>query len=141
MAPESAVEYGIVNPGDAVKVSVTFTGSAYNLALTDITTRSALNTTQSCPSGPTCGNQSAEVITEDPGGGVASGFDLADFGMINDTGVAVTAVGGQRGSLAALPGFWTSTKITMVDPASKPMAIPSALFGGKAFNTSWRTAT
>jgi peptidase A4-like protein len=142
MVPEPGVAFDGVNPGDAVKVSVTFTGSGYNLVLTDITTGGVVvNTTQSCPPGSTCGNRSAEVITEDPGGGVAGGFDLADFGMVNDTGAAVTAVGGNHGSLAALAGFWTSAKITMVDPANSPMAVPSALFGGKAFNTTWRAAT
>jgi hypothetical protein len=140
MVPEPPVAFSGVSPGDAIKVSVAFASSGYNLNLTDVTTGGGFSTTQQCPAGSACGNKSAEVISEDPGG-VAGGFDLADFGMVNDTGAAVTAVGGKHGSLAALPGFWTSARITMVDPANSPMAVPSALFGGKAFNTTWRAAT
>lgn len=81
MYPLAPVAFTGVNPGDAIHVSVYFDGSAYNLVLTDLTTGGFINTTQPCPSGSTCRNKSAEVITEDPGGAVAGGFDLADFGM------------------------------------------------------------
>ena len=67
MYPLAPVAFTGVNPGDAIHVSVFFTGSAYDLALTDLTTGGSIDTTQPCPSGSTCRNKSAEVITEDSG--------------------------------------------------------------------------
>jgi Peptidase A4 family len=141
MYPLAPVAFTGVNPGDAIHVSVYFDGSAYNLVLTDLTTGGFINTTQPCPSGSTCRNKSAEVITEDPGGAVAGGFDLADFGMANYTGARVTSVTGTHGTLAAQPNNWTSTEIVMQDTSGTMMAVPSALEGGQAFNVTWRSAT
>jgi hypothetical protein len=141
MFPEPAVAFTGVSPGDAIQASVFFTGSGYKLGLTDVTTGGLINTTTACPPGSACGNASAEVIADDLGSTVADGTNLADFGMVNDTGVTVTAVGGKRGTLAALPGFWTSTKITMVDSGGTQLAVPSALFGGRAFSVAWRGAS
>jgi len=141
MYPLAPVAFTGVNPGDAIHVSVYFDGSAYNLVLTDLTTGGFINTTQPCPSGSTCRNKSAEVITEDPGGAVAGGFDLADFGMANYTGARVTSLTGTHGTLAAQPNNWTSTEIVMQDTGGTMMAVPSALEGGQAFNVAWRSAT
>jgi Peptidase A4 family len=140
MYPLAPVAFTGVNPGDAIHVSVYFDGSAYNLVLTDLTTGGFINTTQPCPSGSTCRNKSAEVITEDPGGAVAGGFDLADFGMANYTGARVTSLTGTHGTLAAQPGNWTSTEVVMQDTGGTMMAVPSALEGGQAFNVTWRSA-
>jgi hypothetical protein len=141
MYPLAPVAFTGVNPGDAIHVSVYFDGSAYNLVLTDLTTGGFINTTQPCPSGSTCRNKSAEVITEDPGGAVAGGFDLADFGMANYTGARVTSLTGTHGTLAAQPNNWTSTEIIMQDTSGTMMAVPSTLEGGQAFNVAWRSAT
>ena len=141
MYPLAPVAFTGVNPGDAIHVSVYFDGSAYNLVLTDLTTGGFINTTQPCPSGSTCRNKSAEVITEDPGGAVAGGFDLADFGMANYTGARVTSLTGTHGTLAAQPNNWTSTEIVMQDTSGTMMAVSSALEGGQAFNVTWRSAT
>jgi len=141
MYPLAPVVFTGVNPGDAIHVSVYFDGSAYNLVFTDLTTGGFINTTQPCPSGSTCRNKSAEVITEDPGGAVAGGFDLADFGMANYTGARVTSLTGTHGTLAAQSNNWTSTQIIMEDSRGTPMATPSALEGGQAFNVAWNSAT
>ena len=141
MYPLAPVAFTGVSPGDAIHVSVFFDGSAYNLVLTDLTTGGFINTTQPCPSGSTCRNKSAEVITEDPGGAVAGGFDLADFGMANYTGARVTSLTGTHGTLAAQSNNWTSTEIIMDDSRGTPMATPSALEGGQAFNVAWNSAT
>lgn len=141
MYPLAPVAFTGVNPGDAIHVSVFFTGSAYDLALTDLTTGGSIDTTQPCPSGSTCRNKSAEVITEDPGGAVAGGFNLADFGMANYTGASVTSLAGTHGTLAAQRNNWTSTEITMEDSGGTMMAVPSALEGGQAFNVAWNSAT
>jgi peptidase A4-like protein len=141
MYPLAPVAFTGVNPGDAIHVSVFFTGSAYDLALTDLTTGGSIDTTQPCPSGSTCHNKSAEVITEDPGGAVAGGFNLADFGMANYTGATVTSIDGSHGTLAAQRNKWTSTEIIMEDSGGTMMAVPSALEGGQAFNVAWRSAS
>jgi hypothetical protein len=140
MYPLAPVAFTGVNPGDAIHVSVFFDGSAYNLVLTDLTTGGFINTTQPCPSGSTCRNKSAEVITEDPGGAVAGGFNLADFGMANYTGASVTSLTGTHGTLAAQSKDWTSTEIVMEGTGGTMMAVPSALEGGQAFNVAWRSA-
>jgi hypothetical protein len=133
-----------VNPGDAIIAQVSFNASTstYNLLLKDVTTGGLIliNTNQKCPAGFTCRDNIAEVITEDPNGGVAGGVNLANFGMVNYTGVSVTSLDGTHGTLAAKSGRWTSTKITMTDPSGHTMASPSALYGGQAFNVTWRRA-
>ena len=72
---------------------------------------------------------------------VAGGFDLADFGMANYTGARVTSLTGTHGTLAAQSNNWTSTEIVMEDSRGTPMATPSALEGGQAFNVAWNSAT
>ena len=75
-----------VNPGDAIQVIVKYLGGGvFNLVFNDVTQHAGFNVNQSCPSGSTCLKSSAEVITEDPGGAVPSGVDLADYGMVNFT--------------------------------------------------------
>jgi hypothetical protein len=128
MYPLAPVAFTGVSPGDAI-----------NLVLTDLTTGGFINTTHPCPSGSTCRNKSAEVITEDPGGAAAGGFNLADFGMANDTRARVTSLPGTHGTLAAQSKNWTSTEIVMEDTGGTMMAVPSALYGGQAFNVAWRS--
>lgn len=135
MFPLNPVAFSGVNPGDAIAVSVYFNGSVYSLTLTDLTTGGKIQTSQPCPQGSTCRDSSAEVITEDPGNAEPT-LDLADFGMENVTGAAVTSVNGTHGSLAA-NSLWTSTEIVMKDASKKTMAQPSALFGGQAFSVRW----
>jgi hypothetical protein len=141
MYPLAPVAFTGVGPGDAINASVFFNGSGYNLVLKDLTSGGSINTTQPCPSGSKCGNTSAEVITEDPGGAVANGVNLADFGMANYTGTAVTSTSGKHGTLASLANFWASTRIVMVDPGGTRMAVPSSLYAGQAFNVGWRSAS
>ena len=138
MFPLDPVVFSGVNPGDAVTVSVYFNGSVYSLTLTDLTTGGKLQTSQPCPQGSTCRDSSAEMITEDPGNAEPV-VDLADFGMANITGAAVTSVSGTHGTLAA-NSLWTSTEIVMKDAAKTTMAQPSALYGGQAFNVRWMAA-
>jgi hypothetical protein len=135
MFPLAPVAFSGVSPGDAITVSVFFNGSNYNLVLTDVTTGGFINVTQNCPSGSVCRNSSAEVITEDPGNSVPS-IDLADFGMVNFTGAAVTTTTGVHGTLAASTR-WTASQVVMEDPSSNVIANPSGLYGGQAFNVTW----
>ena len=100
MYPLNPVAFTGVSPGDAITATVTYnsTANTYHMNLTDVTTGAAVTSTQSCPKGSTCLNSSAEVISEDPGGAVASGVNLADFGMVNFTATRVTDLSGLSGT-------------------------------------------
>lgn len=133
MYPLDPVTFSGVSPGDAISVSVYFNGSGYSINLTDLTTGGSIQTTQACPTGSTCKNHSAEVITEDPGAAEPT-VNLADFGAANYTAAAVTSRNGTHGTLNAQSGLWSSAEIVMSDSSSKVMAQPSPLEGGQAFN-------
>jgi hypothetical protein len=139
MYPLNPVVYTGVSPGDAITVSARYTGSAYALSLTDQTINAGFSISQSCPSGSSCKNKSAEVITEDPGASAPS-VDLADFGQENYDGISVTARSGAVGTLAA-NSDWSSSQITMDDPSHLAMATPSPAYGGQAFSVLWDRAS
>ncbi len=136
MYPLAPVTFTGVSPGDAISVQSKRVGSSYVLSLTDITMGGGFTTTQSCPSGSVCKDNSAEVITEDPGGAVSAGIDLADFGLDNQTGILAHTYTGLRGSFGTCT-FWVSQTIQMVDPSGRPMVSLSPLFGSQAFNATW----
>jgi len=135
MYPLDPVAFTGVNPGDAIAVTTQRTGSSYVLTLTDITNGGGFTTTQACPSGSTCKDNSAEVITEDPGDSVPD-IDLADFGMDNQTGILAHTWTGLRGSFLTC-NFWISQTVEMVDPSDVAMDTLSPLYGGQAFGVTW----
>ena len=51
----------------------------------------------------------------------------------------MTSLTGTHGTLAAQSKNWTSTEIVMEDAGGTMMAVPSALYGGQAFNVAWRS--
>lgn len=128
---------GAINPGDAISIEIRRSGSDYVLDFEDVTTGAGFSTTQACPSGSTCEDNSAEVITEDPGGAVASGVDLADFGLDNQTGILAHTYNGLSGSFTT-NGYWNEQAINMVDPSGDAMTSESSMYGGQAFNLSWK---
>ncbi len=130
--PDAKVPLYDINPGDSIGVSVYYTGSNYQLTLDDKSTGASTSVPgQDCPSGHSCPNNTAEVIAEDYGGGVADGNDLADFGSIKFTDTVVTSRDGTHGTLS--PGYlWSSTVVDMSDPAGNIMAEPSGLSDGGA---------
>jgi hypothetical protein len=141
MLPLGPIAFGPVSPGDAISASVFFSQSTnkYSITLTDVTSGAKMQVTNlSCPQGATCRNSSAEVITEDPGQ-AAPAVNLADYGMVNVTGVGVTSVNGTKGSLSG-NSLWTSSEIIMKNASEKVMSQPSGLFAGKAFNMTWKAA-
>jgi hypothetical protein len=143
MYPLDPVVFTGVSAGDVIWVSVYYNSSTdeYQLFLDDETTGSTMETDQPCPSGSTCDRTSAEVISEDPGGSVAGGINLADFGTVSYTESHVTSRDGLHGTLAA-GRLWTSTEIIMQDPSGEDMATPSALSdGGADFSIAWNRGT
>lgn len=139
MYPLPAVTFTGVSPGDAIEADVYFNGSTYRLHLADITTRGFITTAQACPSGQTCQHTNAEVITEDPGGGVPEGNDLADFGQANYLNSEVASLAGIQGNYGPANGYWTPYTVTM-ENGTDVMAAPGAAEGGAAFPVTWNAS-
>ena len=140
MFPLGQVAFSITGfgPGDAVSVNVYFNATThqYQLTFDDITQGAGFVASQSCPSGSTCGNSSAEVIAEAPfSGGIVS---LADFGNVFNSGATVTARNGTRGNMG--DGYlWSSKEMDMID-GSDVLAKPGPLSNtgdASAFHISW----
>jgi hypothetical protein len=139
MFPNPGVTFTGVNPGDAIVIVVQRVSTGWNLVLQDRTTGGGFSTVQPCPSGSTCRDANAEEITEDFNGSVPAGFNLADFGIDNQTNLLATSGSGRKGSL--LSGvLWTSSTIDMVNGADR-MATPGPLYGGEAFFLSWNASS
>ena len=135
-------------PGDNIDVSVYYNQSTHlwQLSLNDTTQAAGLSTSQACPSGSTCSNTSAEVISEDPGGAVPAGYHLADFGQANYSGSRITTYNGTRGGLGST-SLWTSYPVTMQNGHSV-MASPGGLLSGNsggipvsAFSDYWHSGS
>jgi hypothetical protein len=143
MYPLDPVVFSGVSAGDTIFVAVWYDSSTnqYQLTMEDKTTGSTMQSSQPCPSGSACDRNSAEVIEEDPGGSVAGGINLADFGKVNFTSTLVTSRDGLRGTLSPSK-LWTSTEIIMQDPSGDDMATPSALTdSGADFSVTWNRGT
>ena len=140
MFPSGQVTFSITGfgPGDAVRVNVYFNATThqYQLTFNDVTQGTGFVASQSCPSGSTCANSSAEVIAEAPfSGGLAP---LADFGNVFNSGATITARDGTRGNMG--DGYlWSSKEIDMID-GSDVLAEPGPLSNTgdtSAFPISW----
>jgi hypothetical protein len=155
-----------VSPGDVIDVSTAFAShyanhkktSSYTLRIADETTGKSYHTIQRCPSGSTCENSSAEMITERPS--LCSGTncvlsDLADFGVSSASAAVVrgqtsarschwvahkkkctTVVKTETGTLNGATD-WKNAELVMTGRKNKPMATPSALIKGKSFSVTW----
>jgi Peptidase A4 family len=143
-ANENAVTSPVaVSPGDAIAASIycNLGTKRFSFTLTDVTTGQAIwNTTASCPSGTTCPIDSAEAIT-----GVANGvppaYTLADYGMENFTGGAVTSRDGVKGGFGSAK-LWGLAELGIHDASNGVvMASPSSLQGGAGFSTTWHAAS
>lgn len=135
MFPKGPVVFTGVGPGDAITVTTDKTGSDWALTLQDVTTGSGFTTKQPCPKGSTCKDASAEVITEDPGTSTPF-YDLADFGMVNQTAILLHSSTGLRGSMYS-PKLWNIDELEMTDGSDDVMALPGATYAWQAFNVSW----
>jgi Peptidase A4 family len=127
-----AFYYSGVNPGDAIKASITVSSatSQYQFQVNDLSTGGSLQVTTGCET--SCPNSVALVLSQagNLGGGV-----VPDFTMINFTGTTVNAnFGAIRGTLAAKPGKWTRQTLEETSPS---VVKPSALQGGRAFSNTW----
>jgi Peptidase A4 family len=140
--PDDAVAFAGVNPGDALVSSVYYNSSTqeYSLTVNDLTQNSAGFTVEiGCPSGNSCNNSSAEVISEVSNGGPAFGYNLADYGAMEFTNGAVTSRAGTRGNLGK-NSLWSPTSITTVGTGDT-MQTAGPLQGNTAFLESWLNAS
>jgi hypothetical protein len=118
-----------IKPGDSISVSVYYDQSnkVYDFTYTNHTEGNPFTKDGvACVAG--CTNTTAEVIAEDPSGGVGT-VDLADFGSVSFSGTTVTSLDGTKGDLCTGPTsadkLWTSDEQYMRDPSGDPMAYPT----------------
>jgi hypothetical protein len=139
-----AVSAGTINPGDAIQASVYFNSSTkkYTFFLNDVTEGTPLfNTAVSCPSGSTCSTGTAEAISDDPiNTQNGLNFPLANYGMENFTGGAVTSRDGLKGGFSSSK-LWGSAELGVKDSGGVILESPSSLAGGTAFNNTWHAAS
>jgi hypothetical protein len=142
MFPLAPVGFSGVSPGDAISVAVFYNSTTHRwqLGLTDLTTGGKIATAQACPSGSTCRNHSAEVITEAPSNASGSVLPLADFGQANFEAIQVTSRSGTHGALTS-NSLWTADSLTMVNSTgTATLAAPGPAYAGQAFQDTWRAA-
>jgi peptidase A4-like protein len=143
MYPNGTVAQNYVSPGDVISVSVYYDSSTskYDLALSDSNSTSPdISVAKYCPSGHTCHNASAEVITEDPGGGPTKSVYLAKFSKVNFSLVAVTSRNGTHGTLEG-NSLWSAHEIIMEYPGTTVMAQPSDRTSGyTAFSDTYKSS-
>jgi Peptidase A4 family len=134
MLPESLVVDFTLKPGDATQSTVSYNSSTGNYTLTvrDVTSRQSFTVNKKCPAGSTCKRNTAEVISE--GFPSAPYLGTADYGIENYVDTTLTSSAGHAGGFtdAAWAGWKVIQKRTVVD------AMPSGLWGGKAFNITWK---
>ena len=130
MFPANSVSFTDVNPGDSITATVFFNGSQWVLSFVDNTNSSAgFSTTQSCPSGSTCRNSNAEIISEVPNGGPPSAT-LADYGIVGFTQIAITDTAAHHYNIFSPD--WKNDKISEYNlsvPHGNLMQSPSKLEG------------
>jgi len=117
-----------IKPGDSIAISVYYdqSNNVYDFNYSNSTEADGF-TAEGVVCVATCLNKTAEVIAEDPSGGVGS-VDLADFGSVTFSGTTVTSLDGTKGDLCTGPTssdkLWTSDEKDMWDPNGDPMAYP-----------------
>jgi hypothetical protein len=128
MYPNDPVAEFYVSPGNTVIASVSYnsTNGKYYLEINDKSNPNAnFSVAESCPSGHTCDKSSAEVVSEDPGGGAAHGVYLADFHDVDFSNCEVISRDGTIGSLEG-NSIWSANEITMEYPGSTVMVQPGS---------------
>lgn len=116
--PGDPVTFTGPNPGDHVVVIDTYRPATndYQLYYKDFNTGGTFTANEPCEAGSTCDNSSAEVITEDPGGGPPVG--LASYGSVGYFANNVTSGTGVQGTLLGSSAWSGSNKINEVFDAT-----------------------
>jgi len=137
MYPAGTVEVGsTLRPGDKITATVSRSGTAYKLGLTDWThPADSFAKTATCAL-TTCLDTSAEWVAERPAFsiGIAPLADYASWKLFGGTETA----SGKAGTISSYP---TNIRTNMVDATdSYQLSSASALTGGTSFTTTWRNS-
>jgi hypothetical protein len=143
MFPFNFIQTGFsINPGDVIQASVTFNTSTsqFEILVMDVTSNQTLTQDIACQSGQAnCARSSADVISEDIGGGsdLDGLYFLPNYGTATYTNASATDVNGHTGSLN--DPTWNSVGITEVSSANVTKQTVGPLStDGKSFNTTWQ---
>jgi hypothetical protein len=141
MFPLAPVAFSGINPGDAISANVYYNTATkhWQLTLDDLTNGASVATAQTCPSGSTCRNASAELIAEAPSSSSGTVLPLAEFGQVNNENIQVTSLNGTHGSMAP-NSLWSTDTLDMVNGSGASLATPGPVYAGQAFQTTWHAA-
>ena len=138
MYPAGTVEVGTtLAPGDKITASVTRSGTAYTLAVTDAThTANSFSQSETCAL-TTCTDTSAEWITERSSFSIGIA-PLADYKTFKFASASETA----NGKTGSISGYATNSQMTMIDAtAAYNLSTTSALTsGGTGFTNTWKNS-
>jgi hypothetical protein len=134
MYPAGTIEVGqSLAPGDKIAASVTRSGTAYTLELTDSTHTADSFTEKATCAASTCLDLSAEWISERPSFAIGIA-PLADYGTWTLSGATETA-GGKSGTISS---YSPTDELSMIDATSSyNLSDVSSLTGGNTFSTTW----
>ena len=142
MYPYNDVQNGFsVKPGDAIKATVSYSASTklFTMTVADLTSGQTLNKTSKCHSDQSgCQRSSADVISEDIGGGTDTDglYYLPDYGTEAYQSVSVTDTSGHVGSLT--DSAWQVGLVNEVSSTNITKQSTSALSSnGASFSTTW----
>ena len=137
MYPAGTVTVGAsLAPGDKVTATVSRSGTAYTLALTDATHAADSFVKKATCAVSTCLDTSAEWIAERPAFAIGVA-PLADYASWKLAGGAETA-SGKSGTISSYPANY---QISMVDATDNyQLSGTSTLTGGNSFITTWRNS-
>ena len=130
-----------IKAGDTIQASVTYVTSSkkFDILVKDVTSGKKLTKDTLCLSGQdNCPRSSAEVISEDIGGGSAPDglFYLPDYGTETYNSSSVTNTSGHAGALS--DSAWQLGDVTEVSSAGITKQTTSGLNGsGTSFTTTW----
>jgi hypothetical protein len=138
MYPAGTIAVGTtVAAGDKIKASVSRSGSAYTLTVTDSTRGANSFTRHATCATTTCLDTSAEWIAERPAYSIGI-VPEAQFATVPFSAASETA----GGRTSTISGFWgTKYDITTIDATgSYDIASVSGLTGGNAFKATWKNS-
>jgi Peptidase A4 family len=138
MYPAGTIAVGsTVRPGDKISASVSRSGSAYTLALTDSTRSGNSFTRHATCATTTCLDTSAEWIAERPAYSIGI-VPEAQFAVVPFSAASETAAG-RTSTISGFSG--TNYAMTTIDATgSYDIASVSGLTGGNAFKASWKNS-
>lgn len=124
-----------INPGDVISAGVGYSPGAntYRLSIQNVTQRNGFATTQTCPAGQTCNNNSAEWIAEAPGNPTVP---LANYGQV--TFSAASFIDGNGATNTPNPGTpWLRTRIDQADATTTYATTGPTSSDGRNFTVTW----